>query len=100
MKIPQSVGELLWEYRIKGAIEPQWEDAVLERVMQRGGWAEMRWLTRTFDRRRLQDFLSRRGHRVLAPRELRYWSLLAGVPDDEQDAWVAGARRRDRKWRG
>ena len=100
MKIPQAVRALLWEYRTEEELGREQEDVVLERVMQRGGWAEMRWLTRTFDRRRLRDFLARRGHRVLAPRELRYWSFIAGVPDDEQDAWVAGARRREREWRG
>ena len=68
--------------------------------MQRGGWAEMRWLLRHFDRARLRDFLSRRGRRVLAPRELRYWAFMCQVPGDEQDAWVADARSRERAWRG
>lgn len=100
MELPQSVRDLLWEYRIEDRVEPQWEDAVLERVMQRGGWSEMRWLLRAFGHARLRDFLSRRGHRVLTPRELRYWAFIADVPGDEQDAWVAAARRRERAWRG
>ena len=100
MDLPAAVRELLWEYETEGRLDPQWEDTVLERVMQRGGWAEMGWLLGTFDRSRLRDFLARRGHRVLAPRELRYWAFMCNVPGDEQDAWVADARRRDRGWRG
>ena len=60
----------------------------------------MRWLLDAFDRARLRDFLSRRGRRVLAPRELRYWAFMCQVPGDEQDAWVADARLRERAWRG
>jgi hypothetical protein len=100
MEIPEAVRELLWEYRIEGALNPQWEDAVLERVMQRGGWSEMRWLVRSFDRARLRNYLARRGHRVLAPRELRYWALVCGVPDEDQDRWIDAARRREQAWRG
>jgi hypothetical protein len=100
MQIPQTIRELLWEYEIEDRIEAPWENTVLERVMQRGGWSEMQWLLRTFDRRRLREFLTDRGHRALAPRELRYWSFVCGVPGDDQDAWVVAARRREQSWRG
>jgi hypothetical protein len=100
MEIPQAVRELLWEYRIEDGIDSRWEDTILERVMQRGGWAEMRWLLSAFDRARLRAFLVRRGHRVLTPRELRYWSFVSEVSAEEQDAWVAAARHRERAWRG
>lgn len=100
MEIPETVRALLWEYETGGSVASRWEDTVLERVMQRGGWAEMRWLLREVDRDRLRDFLARRGRRVLAPRELRFWALMCHVSDDEQDAWVADATRRERAWRG
>lgn len=100
MQIPQKIRELLWEYQIENRIEAQWENTVLERVMQRGGWSEMRWLLQTFDRGRLREFLIDRGHRALGPRELRYWSFVCGVPGDDQDAWVISARRREQAWRG
>ena len=100
MEIPKTVRALLWEYETEGRSGSRWEDIVLERVMQRGGWAEMCWLMGAFDRPRLRDFLARRGHRVLAPRELRYWSFISGVPSAEQETWVAEARRRESAWRG
>ncbi len=68
--------------------------------MQRGEWADMRWLIRAFDRGRLRSFLAERGRRVLPPRELRFWALVCGVPDQEQDAWVVEAKHRERAWRG
>ncbi len=101
MEIPTSVRDLLWEYRTEGCtIDERWENTVLERVMQRGGWEDMRWLVQTFDRRRMRSFLEDRGRRVLPPRELRYWALVSGVPAEEQESWVDEARRGEQTWRG
>jgi hypothetical protein len=101
MEIPVGVRELLWEYAIDGpTIDDRWQPAVLERVMQRGGWAEMRWLLKTFSRTRIRSFLEDRGHRVLAPRELRFWAFVSGVDAEVQDDWVRMARQRQREWRG
>ncbi len=74
-------------------------DTVLERVMQHGGWAEMRWLLRTFDSRRVRSFLEDRGCRTLAPRDLRFWAHVCAVPADEQNGWVVEARQREQMWR-
>lgn len=38
----------------------------------------MRWLRDTYATDEMADFLVRKGHR-LAPRELAYWSLIAGI---------------------
>jgi len=101
MPIPASICDLLWEYTVDGTVvDGPAENAVLERVMQVGGWDEMRWLLRTYGRRRLQEFLEDRGRRVLAPRELRFWAFVCGVPAEEQERWVTEARRRERMWRG
>jgi hypothetical protein len=101
MQIPSGVRQLLWEYALDDqSIDAGWQNTILERVMQRGGWSEMQWLLQTFGRERLHTFLSRRGRRVLAPRELRYWAFICGVPSQEQDDWVAAARRREQAWRG
>jgi hypothetical protein len=59
----------------------------------------MLWLLRAYDGRKLRDYLKRRGQRVLAPRELRFWARICSVPQDEQDAWVREARLKERAWR-
>lgn len=101
MEIPAGVRNLLWEYSIDDfSIDESWERTVLGRVMQLGGWDEMRWLLRNFDRPRLRSFLEGRGRRALAPRELRFWALICGVPADIQDDWVQQARRSQQSWRG
>jgi len=101
MEIPESVGRLLWEYDL-GAEAPEeaWRSAVIERVMLRGGWDQMRWLAMAFDRPILRAFLERRGCRALPPRELRFWATVAEVPTPVADRWVTEARDREQRWRG
>jgi len=101
MEIPAGVRALLWEYSMDEAPSGKgWENAIIERVMQRGCWNDMLWLLRTFDRSELRSFLNNRGRRVLAPRELRFWARVCSVPDNDQDVWVREARVRERAWRG
>ena len=101
MEIPAGVRALLWEYSVEEMPSGVgWEKTIIERVMQRGCWNEMLWLLRTFDRSRLRRFLNIRGRKVLAPRELRFWARICGVPDNDQEVWVREARAREQAWRG
>ena len=100
MEIPETVQSLLWEYSLEEIPSGgRWQSAIIERVMQRGCWDDMLWLLRAFDRERLRDFLGHRGRRALAPRELRFWATICGVPEDEQDTWVHESRERVGAWR-
>ena len=100
MQVPEHVRRLMWEYD-EGALRAAADlpDSLLERVMERGGIEEMRWLLATAGRARLAAYLEKRGHRVLPPRELRFWCHMAGIEESVASAWVAGARARERTWR-
>ncbi len=100
MKIPKDVLRLMWEYDGAGLEDAaELPDAVLERVMARGGIAQMRWILGAVERRRLAGYLEKRGRRVLAPRELRFWCRMAGIGRGVTDGWVEAARARERAWR-
>lgn len=101
MVIPDRVRELMWEYD-PDALDALHElpDVVIERLMERGGVADMRWLIHTVGAHRLRRFLEARGRRVLPPRELRFWCWATRVDEDSADAWVERARTREASWRG
>jgi hypothetical protein len=100
MEISAEVEALLWEYSLEKIPSGEgWHLTIIERVMQRGCWDDMVWLLQAFDRERLRDYLEHRGRRALAPRELRFWATICGVPGDELDLWVHESRERVGAWR-
>ncbi len=101
MILPQAVLDLMWEYDTAALTEAtHLPDALIGRVMARGRWEDMRWLLDTAGRERLRIFLESRGARTLGPREIRFWSFITGVPEQQAAEWANTARRREGAWRG
>ncbi len=61
----------------------QHADTIMGRIMERGNWQAMRWLRRVYHVNQIVSYLERRGKKVLPPREVNYWALVSGVPEDE-----------------
>lgn len=80
--LPPAVEVLFWEVDPAAVDLDAHADYVMERVMLRGGWDAMRWLRATYPPAALASYLERKGRQRLPPRELAYWSLIAGLPDD------------------
>lgn len=100
MVLPESVMELMWEYDPDGLKTlSDLPDVIIERVMERGRWSDMRWLLQAAGRARLKVFLEQRGSRALPPRELRFWSWIAGIPEPKASEWVRLAKQRESSWR-
>jgi hypothetical protein len=76
--LPPDVARLFWDIDPEQIDLRRHVDYVMERVMSRGGWVAMRWLRETYSPEEIGEFLLRKGTR-LAPRELAYWSLIAGM---------------------
>jgi hypothetical protein len=101
MQIPREIAGLLWDVDVdRSSADGSVERLVIERVMERGRWEDMRWLAGAFDRAQLRRFLEQRGRKVLAPRELSFWANFCNVKAQERTAWVEEARRRQKEWRG
>jgi hypothetical protein len=76
--LPEGVKTLVWDVDPASVDLSRHADYVMERVMSRGGWDAMLWLRQTYSQAELADFLLRKGAR-LAPRDLAYWALIAGI---------------------
>ena len=76
--LPPDVARLFWDTDPESVDLRDHRDYVMERVMSRGGWIAMQWLRGIYATEEMADFLIRKGGR-LAPRDLAYWSLIAGV---------------------
>jgi hypothetical protein len=92
LPLPAEVARLFWDVDPADVDLDRHRDYVLERVMARGGWVAMGWLRRAYPPEVLADFLRRKGSR-LAPRELAYWAVIAGIelpipPGGGRPAWA------------
>ena len=70
---------MFWEVDPAAIDLERHRDYVTLRVMERGDWAAMQWLVRTFSTSDLADVLVRKGDQ-LPSRERAFWSLIAGLP--------------------
>lgn len=101
MIIPELIRPLLWEFDTEDPSGTEtMERVIIERVMQRGSWEQMRWLLRQYSRDRLRRFIQDRGRRVLPPRELNFWARQCGFPESVIREWLVQAKNKEKQWRG
>lgn len=99
MKLPEFLFPLFWEYD-PGTIDiAKHAGLIMGRIMERGSWASMLWLQRTYSKDQLVSFLEKRGNRILSSRELNYWAFTSGIPPEKRQKWLEEARERPHVWR-
>jgi hypothetical protein len=91
--LPPLLRPLFWEYEFEALTWEQDRDPLIARILTAGGWDAIRWLRTRLGDRALRDWIVRRRGARLSPRQLRFWELVLGLPPDQVNAWVAGARR-------
>jgi hypothetical protein len=92
--VPESVSRLFWDVDPASLDLDRDRAFVFERIMSRGTWDAMTWLRDRYDLEAIRAFVREHGARKLAPRDLAYWALVAGL---DVVAEPGGARPR---WAG
>jgi hypothetical protein len=83
VRLPALLSPLFWDYA-PDSIDPELHAfVVLERVLEYGSLVSVRWALATYGSERLQDFLRRRGVRVLSRKTLSFWTLVLGLEGEE-----------------
>lgn len=91
-KLPESLRSLFWDVDFDLLRLGEYDNFVIRRVLDCGGWESMKWLRRTLgDDAIRQWFLAKKGG-GLEPAKLRYWELILDLPRDQVDEWVREAR--------
>ena len=98
-KLPEFLFSLFWEYDPKTLDVIAHADAIIGRVMERGSWAAMLWLRKTYSKKRLASFLEKRGVRTLPPRELNYWAFIVGVSRKKRGQWLEKTKGKSDVWK-
>lgn len=90
--LPEDLRIIFWDYRLD---DLSWEadrELVIRRVLTGGSWDAIAWLRRKLGDADLRKWLIDHRGRGLSPRQLRFWSLILGLPRQIADAWVDTAR--------
>lgn len=76
LEIPKFLYPLFWAYEPKDMDLKQHATLIIGRIMERGSWAAMIWLQKTYSKTEIVSYLETKGKHALPPRELNYWALM------------------------
>ncbi len=83
MNLPSALTPLFWDTR-PGAVDTETHAFfVLERILEYGSLAAVRWAVQVYGTERIKTFLRQRGARVLSAKTLSFWTMLLSLEDEE-----------------
>ena len=68
---------------------------IIERLLERGTWQQLRWLFATYGEARVAEWVRRHGFRLLSRRSFALWRRALGVDDFSATDWAREARSAD-----
>ncbi|MFH2103418.1 MAG: hypothetical protein ABIJ39_08725 [Chloroflexota bacterium] len=77
--IPQSLAPFFQEYRLSDLDPAHAAATIIERTLQYGNRAEIRWLFATYPHARITAWLRQNGAERLPEPHLTFWRLVLGV---------------------
>jgi hypothetical protein len=83
MGVPAEFRPLFWDVRPEEIDPDAHAPFVLERLLEYGSLAAVRWTLRAYGRDRIADFLRGRGRRTLSRKTLAFWTLILGLEGEE-----------------
>jgi hypothetical protein len=66
---------------------------IIERVLERGTWEQLRWLFATYGEATVAEWVRRHGFRSLSRRSFALWRLALGITDYVAPEWAVEAKR-------
>ena len=79
MNLPPEFHHLFWDCRPETIDTETHGPFILERVLEYGSLAAVRWALKTYGAERLKGFLRERGVRTLSRKTLSFWTLQLGL---------------------
>jgi hypothetical protein len=91
-KLLTSIAGLFPEYRFESMDAETHESVIIERVLERGTWAELRWLFDCYGETPIANWLRRHGFRLLSRRSFALWRLVLGIEEYVAPTWAVEAK--------
>jgi len=91
--LPADTAWLFPEYDFEAIDLEHHGGVIIERLLERGTWEQVRWLFATYGEERVAGWVRRHGFRLLSKRSFALWRLVLGITDYVAPEWAVEARR-------
>ena len=85
--IPVGLKPYFQEYDLNDLELARDANLIIQRTLDYGTWAEIRWLFETYKSKRIRLFLREHGERWLRPSSFNYWRKLLGLRKWKKNAF-------------
>ena len=92
VELPADTAWLFPEYRFAQMGPETHASVVIERILEKGSWSQLRWLFAVYGEPWVAAWVARHGFRLLSPRSFALWRLVLGVEKYHAPEWAQEAR--------
>lgn len=85
--LPQSSAWLFPDYEFARMNSHDYANVIIERVLSRGSWEQIRWLFAQYERRLIREWIQQHGYRRLDKRVFHYWRWMLGITHYRVPPW-------------
>ena len=90
--LPASTAWLFPEYEFESVGLESHSGVIMERLLDRGTWDQVRWLFAAYGEERVATWVQKHGFRLLSKRSFALWRLALDITDFHAPEWAIEAR--------
>jgi hypothetical protein len=91
-RLPAGADWLFPEYEFASMNLRDHRGVIIERLLERGSWEQVRWLFATYGEAEVAEWVRQHGFRLLSRRSFALWRLVLGIADYVAPDWAVQAR--------
>jgi len=81
-QLPADSSWLFPEYLFQEMNLDEYASVIIERILEKGSWAQLRWLFVTYGEPELTEWVRQSGFRLLSKRSFALWRIVFDLQDD------------------
>lgn len=89
---PADMEWLFPEYHFQEMNLADHASVIIERVLEKGNWEQLRWLFATYGEAEAASWVRKHGFRLLSKRSFALWRLALNVTDFDAPDWAIAAK--------
>jgi hypothetical protein len=94
-QLPEDSQWLFPEYTYGNIEVESYRGVIIERILEKGSWEQLRWLFKTYGEKPVADWVAAHGFRLLSKRSFALWRLALGVKEFHAPDWAVQAKAVD-----